>query len=67
MRLREAEQVLHEATTLRNKAINKENADAYYEALQERNRLQREYEEAKRAYEDTCVGDVVKGICSRIM
>ena len=64
--LEQAEQELHEAGTLRNKVINKENADAYYEALQKRNRLQREYNEAKTEYEDVCVGDVVKDICERM-
>ena len=65
--LEQAEQELHEAATLRNKVINKKNADAYYEALQERNRIEREYKEAKKAYEDTCAGEVVEKICERIM
>lgn len=65
--LEQAEQELHEAATLRNKAINKDNADAYYEALQKRNRIEREYKEAKQAYEDTCAGEVVEKICERIM
>lgn len=65
--LEQAEQELHEAATLRNKVISKENSDAYNEAMMKRNRLQREYEESKRAYEDTCAGDVVEGICSQIM
>lgn len=65
--LEQAEQELHEAGTLRNKAINKENSDAYYEALQKRNRIEREYKEAKQAYEDTCAGEAVEKICERIM
>ena len=65
--LREAEQELYEASTLRNKVISKENSDAYYEALQKRNRIGREYKEAKQAYEDTCAGEVVEKICERIM
>lgn len=65
--LEQAEQELYEAGTLRNKVINKENADAYYEALKKRNRIEREYKEAKQAYEDTCAGDVVEKICERIM
>lgn len=65
--LEQAEQELHEAATLRNKVINKENADAYYEALQKRNRIEREYKEAKQVYEDTCAGEVVEKICERIM
>lgn len=65
--LEQAEQELYEAATLRNKAINKENADAYNEAMMKRNRLQREYNEAKAEYEDACAGDVVKDICKRIM
>lgn len=65
--LKQAEQELYEAGTLRNKVINKENADAYYEALHKRNRLQREYNEAKTEYEDVCVGDAVKDICERMM
>lgn len=67
LRLRHAEQVLYEAAQARNKVINKANSDAYHEALHERNRVKREYEEAKRAYEDICVGDAVKGVCERIM
>lgn len=65
--LEQAEQELHEAATLRNKVISKENADAYYEAMQKRNRIEREYKEAKKAYEDTCAGEVVEKICERIM
>lgn len=65
--LEQAEQELHEAATLRNKVINKENSDAYYEALQKRNRIEREYKEAKQAYEDTCAGEVMEKICERIM
>ena len=65
--LEQAEQELHEAATLRNKVINKENADAYNEAMMKRNRLQREYKEAKAEYEDAYVGDVVKDVCERIM
>lgn len=65
--LEQAEQELHEAATLRNKVISKENADAYNEAMMKRNRLQREYNEAKKAYEDTCAGEVVEKICERIM
>lgn len=65
--LEQAEQELYEAGTLRNKVINKENSDAYYEALQKRNRIEREYKEAKQAYEDTCAGEVVEKICERIM
>lgn len=65
--LEQAEQELYEAGTLRNKVICKENGDAYHEAMLKRNRIQREYNEAKKAYEDTCAGDVVKDICERIM
>lgn len=65
--LEQAEQELREAATLRNKVISKENADAYYEALQKRNRIEREYKEAKQAYEDTCAGEAVEKICERIM
>lgn len=65
--LKQAEQELHEAATLRNQVINKENADAYYEALHKRNRLQREYNEAKASYKDAYVGDAVKNVCERIM
>lgn len=65
--LEQAEQELYEAATLRNKVIKKENSDAYYEALQKRNRIEREYKEAKQAYEDTCAGEVVEKICERIM
>jgi hypothetical protein len=65
--LEQAERELHEAGTLRNKVINKENSDAYYEALQKRNLIEREYKEAKQAYEDTCAGEVVEKICERIM
>lgn len=64
--LKQAEQELHEATTLRNKAINKETADAYYEAMEERNRIAREYKEAKEAYEDTRVGEIMEKICQRM-
>ena len=65
--LRKAEQELYEAGTLRNKVINKENADAYHKALRKRNSIEREYEEAKQAYEDICAGEVVGKICDRIM
>lgn len=66
-RLRLAEQRLHEAGEQRNRTLNKETGDAWLEALGERNRLSREYEEAKRAYENVCAGDVVDGICAKIM
>ena len=65
--LRHAEQVLDEAAQARNKVINKANSDAYNEALYERNRIKREYEEAKQAYEDICIGEVAEKICDRIM
>lgn len=62
-RLKEAEEALYQAAQLRNKSINHENSGAYWEALHERNRMEKEFKEAKREYDRTRVGDLTE-LCS---